>query len=144
MRKPTFALILIVPLLLPLGGCAGLAESAIGLPTGILTQSVQNPVTRDTLRRAESALRIAVVGLQTYKNYCENRPVGDRCDVVVGKLQGYSRSARPLIRQLRVFVRKNDQVNAQVVFTTLRGIFTEFRATAAAEGLPVPAALGAI
>jgi hypothetical protein len=134
--------ILAVPVLLVLGGCAGtlpsLAESAIGLPSGILTQSIQNPVTRDTLLRVESGLRIAVAGLQTYKNYCEGRPVGDRCDAVVVQLQSYSKRARPLVRQLRVFVRKNDQVNAGVVFTTLKEIFTEFRAVATREGIAVP------
>lgn len=134
--------ILAVPVLLLLGGCAGtlpsLAENVLSLPSGVLTQSIQNPVTRDTLYRVENGLRVAVVGLQTYKNYCNGRPVGDRCDVIVAQLQSYSKRARPLVRQLRTFVRKNDQVNAGVVFTTLRGIFAEFQTTAAREGITVP------
>lgn len=130
--------LMLVALLVPLGGCASLAENALNLPSGVLTTSVQNPVSRDTLLRVESGLRVAVAGLQTYKNYCERQPVGDRCDAIVARLQGYSRQSRPLVRQLRVFVRKNDQVNAQIVFTTLRGIFTEFRAVAAQEGIAVP------
>ena len=134
MRK----LMLIFPVLLLLGGCAGLAESVIGLPNGILTQSVQNPVSKDTLFRVESGLRVVVAGLQTYKNYCNTRPVGDKCDAVVQQLQAYSRQARPMVAQLRVFVRRNDQVNARVVFTTLKALFAEFQALATREGIPVP------
>lgn len=135
--------ILVVPVLLLLGGCstmqlAAFAETAVGAPSGILTKSVQNPVTRDTLYRVENGLRVAVAGLQAYKNYCEGRPVGDRCDAVVTKMQKYVKRSRPLIRQLRVFVRKNDQVNAVVVFKTLRAIFEDFRTTAAQEGIVVP------
>lgn len=136
-------LIVVVPVLLVLGGCAtnpiaAIAETVGGLPSGVLTKSVQNPVTRDTLYRVENGLRVAVAGLQTYKNYCEGRPVGDRCDAVVAQLQSYSKRARPLVRQLRTFVRKNDQVNAGVVFQTLRGIFAEFQSTASREGIAVP------
>lgn len=135
-------LILIVPVLGLLGGCAGtlpsLAENALSLPSGVLTTSIQNPVTRQTLYRIENGLIVAVSGLNTYKNYCNNRPVGDPCDVVVARLQSYVKRARPLIRSLRTFVRKNDQVNAGVVFSTLRGLFTEFRITAAGAGIPVP------
>lgn len=138
LRKPTLVALLIVPLLLPLGGCAGIVESAIGAPSGLLTSSVQNPVTKNTLFRVENALRVAVAGLQTYKNYCNAQPVGDRCDAIVGQLQGYSVKSRPLVKQLRVFVRRNDQVNAQKVFATLRAVFVEYQTLAAREGLPVP------
>lgn len=131
-------LILAVPVLLLLGGCAGLAETAIGLPSGILTKSIENPVTKNDLRRAESVIRVSAAALQAYKNYCETRPVGDRCDAVVQTLQSYSTRSRPLIRQLRTFVQKNDQVNAGVVFNTLRGIFQEFQLTAKQEGIPLP------
>jgi hypothetical protein len=138
-KKLTF----VVPVLLVLGGCAtnpiaAIAETVTGLPSGVLTKSVANPVTRDTLYRVENGLRVAVAGLQTYKNYCEDRPVGDRCDAVVAQLQSYSKRARPLVRQLRVFVRKNDQVNAITVFGTLRAIWEDFRITAAQEGISVP------
>jgi hypothetical protein len=37
-----------------------------------------------------------------------------------------------------VFVRKNDQVNARVVFQTLQGVFAQFQATASREGIVVP------
>jgi hypothetical protein len=132
------ALILIVPVLFALGGCASFAESAIGLPTGILTQSVQNPVKKSDLYKIENGLRVAVAGLNTYKSYCNERPVGDRCDAVVQTMQSYSKRARPLIRSLRTFVRKNDQVNAKVIFTELKALFTDFKSLAQREGIPVP------
>lgn len=140
-------LILIVPLVFvlggPLGGCASFAESAIGLPTGILTKSVQNPITIATLDRFENSLIVGAAALNTYKNYCNGRPVGDRCDAVVATMQGYSKKARPLLRQTRSFVRKNDQVNAKVVFEQIKGLVAAFRATAAAEGIPLPLEIGA-
>lgn len=141
MRKPTLALILLVPLLMPLGGCAGLAEGALNLPSGALTKSIQNPVTKDTLNRVENGLIVAVVGLKTYKNWCNSQPVGDACDTVVAKLQSYTKRARPVLRGMRTFVRKNDQVNAGIAFSTLKGIFAEFRITAGAAGIPIPSAL---
>lgn len=138
-------LILIVPVLLLLGGCAGtlpsLAEGALNLPSGVLTTSVQNPVTREHLYRLENGLVVAVTAVQTYKNYCNTRPVGDRCDAVVATMQTYVKRARPLLRSLRTFVRKNDQVNAKVVFTTIQNLIGEFRLYASANGVPLPAAI---
>jgi len=138
MRK----LILIVPVLLLLGGCAGIAETAIGLPSGVLTTSVQNPVTREHLYRLENGLIVGVTALQTYKNQCENRNLEASCIQVVAVMQAYVKRARPLLRQLRTFVRKNDQVNARVVFTTIQSLITEFRGVAAANGIPLPAVGG--
>lgn len=135
-------LILVCALILPLSGCASVAESVIGLPTGILTRSVENPVTRDHLFRLENGLIVGVAALNTYKQYCEGRPVGNRCDVVVKTLQGYTRTARPLLRQLRIFVRKNDQVNAKVVFQQVQALIAAFRQTAVTEGIPLPLELG--
>lgn len=135
MRKLT----LIVPVLLLLGGCAGIAETAIGLPSGVLTTSVQNPVTREHLFRLENGLIVGVTALQTYKNQCENGNLASSCIQVVATMQAYVRRARPLLRQLRTFVRKNDQVNARVVFTTIQSLITEFRGVAAANGVVIPA-----
>jgi hypothetical protein len=134
MRK----LILIVPMLLLLGGCAGIAETAIGLPSGVLTQSVQNPVTREHLFRLENGLIVGVTALQAYKNQCENGNLPASCIQVVETLQAYTRRAKPLLRQLRVFVRKNDQVNARVVFTTIQSLIGGFRGVAASVGIPIP------
>jgi hypothetical protein len=133
-KKLTF----VVPVLLLLGGCAGLAENALGLPNGVLTQSVQNPIKKSDLYRLENGLSAGVAALQTYKNYCEGQPVGDRCDAVVATAQKYIARARPLLRSLRTFVRKNDQVNAKVVFTTVQGLIAEFRGFATQNGIPLP------
>lgn len=139
----------LIPLLLALsllGGCAGNAgaqfvENALKLPEGVLTTSVQNPITKATLFRVENGMRVAVAGLNTYKTLCENETLAVDCVDVVATLQGYSKKARPLVRQLRSFVRKNDQINAKVVFVQIRALIAEFRITATAAGIPIPAAL---
>lgn len=130
-----------VPLVLVLsllGGCAGVAETALNLPTGVLTKSVQNPVTPAILYRLENGLVVGVSAMQAYKTQCENGTLASSCIQVVQTMQAYVKRARPLLRQLRTFVRKNDQVNAQVVFTTIRSLITEFRNVAATHGVQLP------
>lgn len=140
MRK----LILIVLLLWPLGGCASVAENALQLPSGVLTQSIQNPVTRAHLYRLENGLIVGVSALQSYKRLCENGTIDVSCVGVVARLQGYVRQARPALRALRTFVRRNDQVNARVAFSTLQNIIAEFRGTAAAAGIQLPPPSGTL
>jgi|SRR5882672_4921813 len=138
--------LLVFPLLVvlagPLGGCAGVAETALGLPSGVLTQSTTNPITRDTLLRLENGLIIGVGALKTYKELCNNGTLAESCIDVVVKMQGYVKKARPLLKSLRTFVRKNDQVNARVVYENVQGLIAEFRATAAANNIPIPATVG--
>jgi hypothetical protein len=133
-----FLLPMIVVLALPLGGCAGTAESFLNLPTGVLTASVQNPVTKATLYKLENGLRVGVRALVTYRDLCDNGTLEASCIAVVTKLQAYSRRARPLLKQLRVFVRKNDQVNASVVYEQVKALITEIRATTSAAGIQLP------
>lgn len=130
---------LLVTSLSLLSGCAGMAENALNLPSGVLTSSINNPVTKDDLYRVENGLIILVTGLKTYKKLCSAGTIDSRCVAVVTTLQGYSKKARPLIRALRTFVRKNDQVNAGVAFRTLQQLISDFRSTAAANGIQLPA-----
>lgn len=135
MRK----LILVIPLLfLPLGGCASLAEGALNLPTGILTESVQNPVTRNHLYRLENGLIVGVTALNSYKRLCNEGTLPANCIPIIEKLQAIVKQARPVLRQLRIFVRKNDQVNAKIMFVTVQNLVAEFRATAQSAGIPIP------
>jgi hypothetical protein len=140
MRK-LLVLVLVLPLL---GGCAGAAEKVLNLPTGVLTQSVQNPITREHLYRLENGLVVGVSALQSYKNLCENGTLQSNCIQVVATMQTYVRRARPLLRQLRVFVRKNDQVNAKVVYQNVQQLIAEFRGTAAQYGIQIPAGAGGV
>lgn len=133
------ALILVVPLLVLPGGCAGLAEGALGLPGGILTQSIQNPITRGHLDKFENGLTIGVVAFNNYKELCNNETLPVSCVPIVVGLQKYIPQVRKTLKELRVFVRKNDQVNARIVLGTLRQLIESFRTEAAANGLTVPA-----
>jgi hypothetical protein len=128
-------LLLAIVLILPLTGCAGLAESVFNLPTGVLTKSIQNPVTTKQLYEIENGLVIAVVALNVYKDKCIRKEIEQSCRNTVRRLQTYTRKAPPLIKSLRSFVRENDQVNARVVFNSLYGLFTNFRALATAKGV---------
>lgn len=134
MRKMLF----LVPVILSLCGCAGLAEQALQLPTGVLTQSVQNPITRAHLYRLENGLIVGVSALNSYKRLCEQKVIGPQCITVVQRLQVYVARARPALRSLRTFVRNNDQVNARVVYNTLANVISEFRTEAATAGINLP------
>jgi hypothetical protein len=96
-------------------------------------------VTRDHLFRLENGLIVGVTALQQYKNLCEAGTLANNCIGTVQAMQGYVKQARPLLRQLRTFVRKNDQVNARVIFTQIRSLLGEVRNIAAANGINVPA-----
>lgn len=130
-------LILIVPVLLLLGGCAPLLESVLRVPPGLLTESIQNPITKEHLYRLEQSLIAGVTVMQAYKNKCEDGTLASSCIARVAQMQAYVKKARPYLVQLRVFVRKNDQVNARVVYTTITGLLAEFRNSAWAAGLPI-------
>lgn len=140
LRKPFLALTLIVPLLLPVGGCslAALAEGVIGLPSGVLTQSIQNPITKGHLLKFESGLTIGVVAFNNYKDLCENRTLPPSCIGITNGLQKYIPQMRKVLGELRVFVRRNDQVSARIVLGTLRQLIESFRTEAAANGLAIP------
>lgn len=131
--------LLAIILILPLTGCAGLAEKAFNLPTGLLTQSIQNPITKKQLYEIENGLVIAVVSLNVYKGKCIRKEIDRSCRATIARLQTYTRKARPLLNSLREFVKDNDQINAKVIFTTLYNLFTDFRALASTKGINVPA-----
>jgi hypothetical protein len=132
MRKILLALVLI----LPLTGCSTLAEGIFGLPTGILTQSTQNPVTKKRLNEIESGMALAAVGLNKYRDNCLARRISyPSCYDNLVILQPYVTRAKPLIKSLRRFVRNNDQVNARVIYDELVLLIADFRGKAVAMGV---------
>lgn len=127
-----------ITLILPLTGCAGLAEKLFNLPTGVLTQSVGNPVTSYMLYEVENGLIPAVAGLNVYKRTCwASVPKGTpaACKNTTRTLQKYTRKLPPLINQAKVFVDKNDQVNAKIIYGEIMKTVSDFRATATAAGV---------
>lgn len=132
MRKTI--LILLLPLALSLGACASLGsigESVLKLPAGVLTESTQNPVTPTMLYQVENGLTLAISAALSYKRLCAAKQIDQSCREVVRKMQGYTRQAKPILRELRAFVRNNDQVNAQVAFASIRSLLVQFQAAQA-------------
>jgi hypothetical protein len=53
----------------------------------------------------------------------------------VQRLQVYTRQAAPVIKDLRRFVRTNDQVNAIAAYNLVSGLLDSFKSTAVASGV---------
>lgn len=134
LKTTTLAIVLI----LPLTGCAGLAEKLFNLPTGVLTQSVGNPVTPYMIYEVENGLIPAVAGLNIYKRTCwASVPKGTpaACKDTTRKLQKYTRKLPPLINQAKTFVDSNDQVNAKLIYSEIIKTISDFRNVATAAGV---------
>jgi hypothetical protein len=126
MRKTFLALALIIPLT----GCAGLADGF-----KFATASVENPVTPAMMYDVENGLRVATAGLLTYRRLCILKKVDVHCRANIEKIQVYSRAAKPVLVNLRAYVRDNDQVNAISAFNTLRQIIADINTAKAAAGV---------
>lgn len=111
--------LVILALLIPLAGCAG---GSVLVGGGSLTAPITNPVTPAMLYDIENGFSIAVAGLLTYRRLCIAGKADTHCRGNIARIQVYTRAAPPLIRQLRAFVRDNDQVNAISVVNELRQI----------------------
>ncbi len=128
MRKQLLAIMLAAPL----PGCLGLGEII-----DISTISVTNPITLDMLNDFEAVETVAFAGLGAYKKSCIRGDLPPSCKGVVISIQGYTRQLPPLQTSLRTFVRNNDQVNAKVVFTTIKDLIARAKSVATANGIAV-------
>lgn len=125
-------LALVLALIVPLTGCAGISKSLIGFD---ITASTTNPVTPAMLGEIEEGLSAATAGLLTYRRLCLRGQADSHCRGNILIIQIYTKQAKPLILALRRFVRENDQVNAVVAFNTLRDIVLQIKATRATMGV---------
>lgn len=124
-------LALVFALALSLGGCANLPK-IIDLATG---NGLTNPVTPEMVYKVENTMILAVSGLLAYKNACIAKTIDQSCRGTIMKLQVYTRQAAPVIKDLRVFVRTNDQVNAVKAYNLVSGLLDSFKSTAVAAGV---------
>lgn len=129
MKKLALALVVAIGL----SGCAQL--QTISSAYDLATKSIQNPVTKDDLYRIEAGIQIAFTALATYKKACVEGLADSRCRDNVAAIQVYTRQVPPYLRQLRSFVKDNDQVNATVVYNQLSGILANIRNEAATRGV---------
>ena len=125
-------LFIICTLALSLGvsGCANLPKII-----DLATTGISNPVTPDMVYRVENGMIVAVSGLLAYKRACIAKKIDQSCRGIIVKLQVYTRQAAPVIRDLRAFVRDNDQVNAIKAYNLVSGLLDQFKAAAIANGV---------
>lgn len=114
--------------------------SLSGCAVGLLTSSVNNPVTPDALYQTENAITVAFVGLSAYRRACLLETVDLRCRENIRAIQPFTRKIPPLLAQLRTFVKDNDQVSAKVVHKELVQLIINLKSMADAKGIQIGAA----
>lgn len=128
--------LLIVPLLcLSLSGCITLQGLQTAFTLG--TASVANPVTKDRLFEIETTVSLVFSGLNAWKKTCAQGLINATCKDQIAAVQVYTRQVPPFLRQLRGFVKVNDQVNAMVVYNNMVTLITTIRSQAALSGQPL-------
>lgn len=126
---------LVLALGLSLTGCAQLSAVTQGI--SLTTKTIANPVTQEELYAIEASIRIAVTGLQAYKDACVQGSADKNCRANIASIQPYTRQIPPLLIQLRGFVKNNDQINATVVYNQLTSLYVNLKNAALAVGISV-------
>lgn len=128
--------LLIVPLLcLSLSGCLTLQGIETAFKLG--TTSITNPVTKNRLFEVETTVSLVLSGLNAWKKTCAQDLINVTCKDQIAAVQVYMRQIPPYLKQLRVFVKTNDQVNAVVVYNNIVTLVTTIRSQAALSGQPI-------
>lgn len=126
---------------LSLAGCAGIpglpSLQSIETAVQLGTASVANPVTPERMDQAENALVLVFTGLNAWKASCKNGVIPPGCRDQIAAVQVYTRKLPPLLKELRGFVRNNDQVNAFVAFNTFSSLIGTVRTQAAQSGVQI-------
>jgi hypothetical protein len=118
---------------LSLGGCAQLQTA--GNLFNAATKSYDNPVTEQELYQIEASLRIVSIGLVTYRRECLKGTVDVNCRLNIEAIQPYTRQIKPLLLELRQFVRTDDKVNGIIVYKRLANLYNSIVTTATARGV---------
>lgn len=116
-----------------LGGCAQL-QTASNLLTAA-TKSYDNPVTEQELYQIEASFRIAVEALLTYRRACIQGTADLRCYENIDAIHPYTKQIKPLLTELRAFVRSDDKVNGIVVYKRLANLYNTIITAASSRGV---------
>lgn len=128
--------LLAIALIIPLSGCAGFAETALNLPSGLLTTTINNPVGPRELAIVESSVATARSLALSYiqLGLCKKGqvptfavPCAERA--VVLKIQSIDKKIRVALPVARKFVRNNDTINAGSALSAVREAVNDLRAT---------------
>lgn len=126
--------ILALTLVIFLAGCAGL-QNSIDLAQEAFTPR-PNPITHEQLYEVENGMVIAVTGLNVYKKLCIRKVIDRSCRDTVAHLQTYTRKAKPILVNLRKFVKENDQVNAPIAYATIKQTLADLKRETPVIGAP--------
>lgn len=131
-----FLAILVVGL--SLTGCASLPSiHTLTTIAQLGTASVANPITKDRLYQMESAITIVFAGLNAWKDQCRRGTIPATCKDQIAHAQIYTRQIPPYLKQLRAFVKNDDQVNASTVFNRLTETIAAVKAQAATNNIQI-------
>lgn len=122
---------------LSLGGCAQLSAVSGGL--SLITKTIQNPVTNQELFEIEASARVLVEALLVYRRACIAGSADKNCRANIEAVQPYTKQIDPLLVQLRLFVKNDDQINAVVIYNRLTSLYTTVKSSAAQLGIPLGA-----
>jgi hypothetical protein len=128
-------IILVAALSLSLGACAQL--QTLQNIAKFATATITNPVTKEMEAQIELGFDAALQILLSYRHACIAGTADKNCRQNIEVIQPYTKQAKPLIAQLRLFVDKNDQVNAVVVYNQLVGLYGNLKTSAAAVGMNI-------
>lgn len=138
MRKLFTALALSVAV--TLGGCATL-DKITGIPTSVLTTTINNPIGKEELADVERAYQAALGVANVYVELCRTRQIARAsCRPVVTRIQGYVGQAHAALMSLRGFVRNNDTVNAMSAIAAVKQAIADFRGSADYQAISVATA----
>lgn len=125
-------------LCLSLGACASLPSiQTIQTIVQLGTASVANPITKERLYQMESAVTIVFAGLNTWKDQCRRGTIPATCKDQIAHVQIYTRQIPPYLKQLRAFVKNDDQVNAATIFNRLTEAIAAVKSQAAINNIQI-------
>lgn len=142
--------IIVFLLALSVSGCAnGFPDFSKSILAGgaSIIQKTHNPITEDMLYGIENSFIVVFAGLVTYRRECikareaarvTKQPVDNlftNCHEVIVNIQKFTRPAKDKLLALRIFVRKNDQINAIDVYNQLQDILATVIAVKKSAGV---------
>lgn len=125
----------LVAVSLSFGGCQFFSKLQTFADIG--TASISNPVTRERLQKIEAGAVLVFTGLNAWRDACEAGAINASCRDQIRTVQIYTMQIPPYLRELRAFVRKNDQVNAIVVFNQIVDLIGVVKGKAAENGVVI-------
>jgi hypothetical protein len=134
LRRIQLAAVL-VAVSLSFGGCQFFGK--LQTLTELGTASISNPVTPERLQKVEAGAVLVFAGLNAWRDACEAGTLNAGCVEQIRAVQIYTKQIPPYLARLRGFVKRNDQVNAAVVFNEVVDLIGIVKGKAAENGVAI-------